>query len=255
MPALPTLFLAHGHPMNALEDNVYTRSWQQLADGIATPEAVLCVSAHWETPGIQLTADAHPSTVHDFYGFPPALYAQQYACPGAPALAKAIAQSLPSATLVTGRGLDHGAWCVLNKLYPAANIPVIQMSLAMGQTAAWHFQIGQCLQPWRKRGLLIIGSGNIVHNIRRWMSASNDITWATSFDRWVMARLTHNKLPELTNYTRAPFTREAVPTPEHYWPLLYAAGAHVNEEPIVQTAFTPNNLGNACMRSIRFGDI
>jgi len=260
MLPLPALFIAHGHPMNALEDNSFTASWQQLIAGMQPPEAILCISAHWETPGIYLTADAWPSTVHDFYGFPPELYAARYPCPGEPSLAAAIAASLPEAYLSEGRGLDHGCWCILSKLFPSAGIPVIQMSLDARQPASWHFQVGQQLRPWRERGVLVLASGNIVHNIRRWMSAGDDIEWALAFDQWASQHLDSGQLPSLADYQQAPSWREAVPTPEHYLPLLYAAGCHREGEPIVQTRFPASptaagQLANACMRSIRFGEV
>ena len=248
---LPALFIAHGHPMNALDDNPYTQSWQQLATGIR-PGAVLCISAHWETNGICLTADAMPPTVHDFHGFPQTLYEAQYPCPGAPALAKHIADSLPDAQLVSGRGLDHGCWCVMAKLFPNADIPVIQMSLALNRPAAWHFQIGQLLRPWRER-LFIIGSGNIVHNIQRWMREPDSMEWAIQFDQWAKCTLDTGELFSLTQYHQAPFADDAVPTPEHYLPLLYAAATHQADEPIQQTRFPADTLANACMRSVRFG--
>lgn len=251
----PSLFLAHGNPMHALADNAYTRSWQALlAD--ARPQAVLCISAHWETPGIALSVDEQPPTLHDFGGFPPALHAVQYPCPGSPALAERVARLLPDwagpVQGVRGRGLDHGAWCLLRHLFPQADVPVVQMSLALNQSPAWHLAVAESLRPLREEGVLILASGNIVHNLRRWFSGEVDTAWAQAFDRHISQAIEQGDADAVLRYAEHPHACEAVPTPEHFLPLLYALGASRPQDAITQTAFPPDTLENLCMRSIRW---
>lgn len=252
---LPVLFIGHGNPMNTLEDNAYTRSWQALVAGLPRPQAILCISAHWETWDPCLTSDEQPPTLHDFYGFPPNLHAMQYPCPGSPALARRVAELIGASEQVSGRGLDHGSWCVLAKLFPEADIPVVQMSLGINQPPAWHRDRGVALRPLREEGVLIIASGNIVHNLRRWFSGDPDFRWAVEFDREIAAAIAEGRHEAVLDYASAPHARLAVPSPEHFLPLLYALGASTPGDAIEQTAFPANSLENACMRSIRFGSI
>lgn len=253
MPTLPSLFLAHGNPMNALAPNVFSNDWQTLlAD--TRPEAVLVISAHWCTRGTFITSNARPPTIHDFGGFPQALFDMQYPCPGEPELASAIARSLPvPVQLSEDWGLDHGAWSVLVHLFPQADIPVLQLSLALDQPEQYHFGLGQALRPWREQGVLVIGSGNIVHNLRKWLrEPEGDPAWAIEFDTYIANAIARRDWQSIIRYQDGPYARDAVPTVEHYLPLLYAAGAADNE-PVTMSSFKPTTLELASMRSIRFG--
>src|SRR3990167_8694577 len=194
-PRLPVLFVGHGSPMNAIEDNAWRRSWQTmgtelLARGVR-PQLILCISAHWLTPGWQLTGMANPKTIHDFGGFPQALFDQQYPAPGAPAVARSLASTLKSPANGTPLGVDaqwgfdHGTWSVLKPMFPKADIPVLQLSMDYSRAPAEHYALGKQLQALRERGVLIVGSGNIVHNLRatRQDTAPNEAyDWAQEFD-------------------------------------------------------------------------
>ncbi|MBS0316943.1 MAG: 4,5-DOPA dioxygenase extradiol [Proteobacteria bacterium] len=235
---LPVLFIGHGSPMNAIEDNEYRRSWQALGAQFGTrwprPRAILCISAHWLTQGWWLTGMAKPRTIHDFYGFPQALFDQQYPAPGAPALADALSRTLqaPGGSAVgvdSGEwGLDHGAWSVLKPMFPQADIPVLQLSMDYDRPPAEHYEIGRQLRGLREQGVLIVGSGNIVHNLRamRWGAGDEAYDWAVTFDRIVAERIEQGRLDALAPLLELePQARLAHPTHEHYLPLLYAAGA------------------------------
>ncbi|MES2949886.1 MAG: 4,5-DOPA dioxygenase extradiol [Pseudomonadota bacterium] len=240
-PRMPVLFLGHGSPMNAIEDNTWRRSWQALGAELlareAAPQLILCISAHWLTRGgWQITGMAKPKTIHDFGGFPQALFDQQYPAPGAPAVASVLARDLKSPT--DGRqlgvdtdvwGLDHGTWSVLKPMFPKADIPVLQLSMDYSRPAAEHFALGQQLNTLRERGVLIVGSGNIVHNLRamRQGTASNEAyDWASEFDTLVQQQIQTGHLDTLKNFQAlGAVAQQAHPTYEHYLPLLYAAGA------------------------------
>ncbi len=163
---MPVIFVGHGSPMNAVEDNEFSRAWADTGRALPRPQAILCVSAHWQTRGTQVTAMPTPKTIHDFYGFPPELYQQRYPAPGSAALAKLV-QETASAPVAAdmGWGLDHGAWSVLLRMFPQADIPVVQLSLDRTQPPAYHYQLGRALRSLRERGVLVIGSGNMVHNV------------------------------------------------------------------------------------------
>lgn len=188
---MPALFLAHGSPMNAIEDNPFSALWQRLGRELPRPKAIVAISAHWCTQGLWATAMAQPRTLHDFGGFPPALSALRYPAPGSPALARELQSLLATQyTLLldeNGWGLDHGAWSLLVHLYPQADIPVIQLSLDPRQPAAYHYQLGQALAPLRQRGVLILGSGNVVHNLGtlRWEAEVEPYPWARRFEEVV----------------------------------------------------------------------
>lgn len=233
---LPALFIGHGSPMNALEDNAFTRGWQDAARRIPKPRAVVCISAHWETRGVGVTATPAPQTIHDFYGFPQALFDVRYPAPGDPALAAQIAQMVKSAKVHpdTEWGLDHGAWSVLRIMYPQADIPVLQLSLDSAQPGAFHYALGQELAPLRDDGVLVVGSGNIVHNLRayRWgqpqdAAAAPAYEWATAIEDRARELLLSGSYQPLIEYTSqlGAEARLAIPTPEHYLPLLYTMGA------------------------------
>lgn len=221
---MPALFLGHGSPMNAIEDSVFRRAWAELGRSLAKPEAILCVSAHWETRGVFLTASQAPPTIHDFYGFPPELFAVRYPAPGDPALAHRVSGLVAGAGLDPQRGLDHGCWSVLAAMYPEAEVPVVQLSLDTRQPASFHYTLAKQLLPLRDQGVLVFGSGNLVHNLRLAdFGRDEGFDWAVRFDREVRARIAAGDHAPLVDYDElGPDARLAIPTPEHYLPLLYA---------------------------------
>jgi len=233
---MPVLFVGHGSPMNAIEDNGFRRSWQALGAEFGSkfpvPQVILCISAHWLTRGWHLTAMSAPRTIHDFGGFPQALFDQQYPAPGAPATAREISQSIvtpPIGLDLQEWGLDHGTWSVLKPMFPDAKIPVVQLSMDYNRPPAQHFALGQQLAKLRDYGVLIVGSGNIVHNLRamKWGAGQQPAyDWATEFDQKVANHIQHGQLPVLNDFqTLGQVAQLAHPTYEHYLPLLYTAGA------------------------------
>jgi len=232
-PRMPVLFLGHGSPMNAIEDNEFHRTWQELGERLPRPRAVLCVSAHWETRGVFVTGAAEPETIHDFYGFPQPLFDVRYPAPGSPELAARVIDVLsPGVKDDPGRGLDHGAWSVLRAMYPDADVPVVQLSLDTARRAAFHYDLAGRLAPLRDEGVLILGSGNLVHNLRRFQFrnlAPED--WAIRFDGEVRRLLEARDHAPLIDYTSLGSDAQlAIPTPEHYLPLVYAAALHREDE-------------------------
>jgi 4,5-DOPA dioxygenase extradiol len=240
-PRMPVLFVGHGSPMNAIEDNAWRRSWQAMGKELLAravqPQLILCVSAHWLTQdGWQLTGTAAPKTIHDFGGFPQALFDQEYPAPGAPAVARSLARELKSPASGAALGLDtpewgfdHGTWSVLKPMFPKANIPVLQLSMDYSRAPSEHYALGQQLQKLRERGVLIVGSGNVVHNLRasRNGTAANEAyDWATEFDAVVQDQIKKGQLDSLQHFQRlGAVAQQAHPTYDHYLPLLYAAGA------------------------------
>lgn len=229
---MPSLFVGHGSPMNALADNEFTRAWRALGAVIPRPRAIVAVSAHWYTRGVLVTTDARPRTIHDFGGFPKPLYAVQYPAPGDPALAERLVTALAAfgARPSADWGLDHGTWSVLVHTHPAADVPVVQVSLDATQPAEVHHAIGRALAPLREEGVLLLGSGGIVHNLGRvdWQGGSAPPTWATTFDARVREALLAGEDERLIDYPQLdPSARVAVPTPEHYLPLLYTVGSRL----------------------------
>jgi 4,5-DOPA dioxygenase extradiol len=263
---LPVLFLGHGSPMNAIGDNEYRRSWQdlgaQFGSKMARPQLILCISAHWLTEGWWLTAMNHPKTIHDFGGFPQELFDQQYPAPGDAAAAGAISHvvkqraSAPLGLDVSEWGLDHGTWGVLKPMFPEADIPVIQLSMDYNRGPEEHYALAQQLKPLRERGVLIIGSGNIVHNLRqmqRGAAGSQAYDWALEFDQTTGGYLQQGNLAALQNFQKlGTLAKMAHPTHEHYLPLLYAAGAVDASEPMrfFNTSFQG---GSISMRSVVWG--
>jgi len=239
---LPVLFIGHGSPMNAIEDNAFRRSWQALGPRFGIdwprPQLILCISAHWLTQGWWLTGQSRPPTIHDFGNFPQALFDQQYPAPGAPEAAASIARALAPDVAVDaqGWGLDHGSWSVLKPMFPAADIPVMQLSMDPARPPQDHVALGRRLRPLRDRGVLIVGSGNIVHNLRTMrrdapQGAAYD--WAQAFDQQVAGWLASGDTDALANFASAgDIARLSQPSDEHFLPLLYAAGAaHAGEAP------------------------
>lgn len=227
---MPTLFVGHGSPMNTIEENEFTRGWREIASTIPRPEAILCVSAHWYIPSTMVTAMEQPRTIHDFYGFPRALYEQQYPAPGAPDLAGAISVSLKeySISLDQSWGLDHGTWSVLKQMYPEAGIPTLQLSIDHTKRPRFHFELGTHLKFLRDRGVLIIGSGNLVHNLGAvdWRNPDSVYDWAIEFERKMLDSLNENDDTALFDVnSMSDLVRKAHPSLDHYLPLLYAKGA------------------------------
>jgi 4,5-DOPA dioxygenase extradiol len=251
---MPVLFLGHGSPINAIEDNVFTRSLHELGRALPRPEAILVVSAHWQTRGTHTLSTPHPRTIHDFMGFPPELFAMQYPAPGSPALAHEVAEMV-GGTCDDTWGFDHASWAVLHHIYPDADIPLVELSLDATATPAEHFELGRRLTPLRDRGVLVIGSGNIVHNLRavRWEEGAEAYPWAVEFDEWVAGRLSEHDDAALIDYEQLGSTaRMAVPTDEHYVPLLYAAAMRRDGDALTFT-HTGIDLGSMSMRCVRIG--
>jgi 4,5-DOPA dioxygenase extradiol len=235
---MPVLFVGHGSPMNGIEDTEFSRRWTQMAKEIPTPKAVLVVSAHWFTKGTKITAMDFPETIHDFGGFPKELYEVQYPAPGSPVLAKETAELLHSAHVELDHdwGLDHGAWTVVRHMYPEANIPVLQLSIDYTKGPQYHYDLAKELYALRKKGVLIIGSGNMVHNLR--MVAWNKLNdteyaydWAAHMNNTFKELIANGDFKPLINYTS--LGKEAllaVPTPEHYLPLMYTLGVKSNKD-------------------------
>jgi 4,5-DOPA dioxygenase extradiol len=229
---MPVLFIGHGSPMNGIEDNEFSRRWTTIAKDIPTPAAVLVISAHWFTPGTLITAMDFPKTIHDFGGFPKELFDVQYNAPGNPALAKETASIIHSAhvELDHDRGLDHGTWTIVRHMYPEANVPVLQLSIDYTKGAQYHYDLAKEIYALRKKGILIIGSGNMVHNLRMlaWDKLNEPafgFDWALTLNEKFKQLITDGDHQPLIQYEG--FGKEgklAIPTPEHYLPLLYTLG-------------------------------
>ena len=223
---MPAIFFGHGTPMNALDDNAYTRGWAALGERYR-PRAILMVSAHWYLPGVAVTAVDRPRTIHDFGGFPPALFAVEYPAPGDAALVARVAELLgPGVRRDRDWGLDHGTWSVLVHAYPKADVPVVQLSIDETQPAQFHYDLAKRLASLRDEGVLIAGSGNVVHNLHEyaWGAAAADLDWATRFEARAKELLLAGDHASLIDYPS--LGRDAmlsIPTPEHYLPLLYVA--------------------------------
>ncbi len=225
---MPAVFLGHGSPMNALDRNRHTEAWRQFGASIPRPRAILAVSAHWYINASAVTAMAQPRTIHDFYGFPQELFDVQYPAPGAPEVAREVAELLKPEWIGLDEdswGIDHGTWSVLVHAFPDADIPVVQLSINAAKPFEYHMELGARLAPLRERGVLILGSGNVVHNLRRldWQQPEAAFDWSRRFDEAAKAIMT-------TTPAQAPTLRDhpdfhlAVPTPEHFIPVLYLAG-------------------------------
>ncbi|MEQ8455211.1 MAG: 4,5-DOPA dioxygenase extradiol [Sandaracinaceae bacterium] len=258
---MPVVFVGHGSPMNAIEDNRWSRGFTALGQALPRPRAILAVSAHWFVGGTYLTAQPRPETIHDFGGFPPALHEVQYPAPGQPELARRVRALLAAhdADARSEWGLDHGTWSVLRWMVPEADVPVIQLSLDRHLDARRHMEIGRALAPLRDEGVLILGSGNIVHNLRdafgRMRSASPSVTpdWARRFDADTAEALRQRDGDALlTRWQQSDDGRRAHPTPEHWLPLLYAYAASADSEP-ARFAVEGFDAGSISMRSVVWG--
>ncbi len=252
---MPVLFVGHGSPMNAIEDNEFSRAWSEAGKELSRPKAILCISAHWETDGTQVTAMDKPRTIYDFYGFPPELYEKTYPSPGSPKLAQRVrelagmAEILPDLTW----GLDHGAWSVLSRLFPDADIPVIQLSLDIHKSPQEHYDLGRKLQVLRDEGVLIVGSGNIVHNLRLVVFEDTAFEWAVEFDEKVRQWILEDDHEPIIHYEKQGRSAQlAINSAEHYKPLLYTLGAKYAGEAV---KFFAGKVwgGSLSMRSLRIG--
>jgi 4,5-DOPA dioxygenase extradiol len=258
---MPVLFLGHGSPMNAIEENEFVQGFRNVGQEIAKPNAILCISAHWETKGTYVTAMENPRTIHDFGGFPPALYEQQYPAPGSPELARETQKIITKTTVELDDhqwGLDHGAWTVIKHLYPETNVPVIQMSLDYTKPASHHYELAKELTVLRKKGVLIIGSGNMVHNLRRvaWDKLNEPdfgFDWALEAKEKMNKYIAERNHQPLINYSAQGRSFQlSIPTPEHYLPLLYALALQEDKEVI--SFFNDKALGGSLtMTSLKIG--
>lgn len=257
---MPVLFLGHGSPMNAIEENEFVLGFKKIAQTLPQPQAMLCVSAHWFTKGTKVTAMEMPKTIHDFGGFPKALFDVQYPAKGSPELAKLTQQILhpTSVNLDNDWGLDHGAWSVIKHLYPEANIPVIQLSIDYTQPAHYHFDLAKQLQSLRYKGVLIIGSGNIVHNLRlvdfaNFHKDNYGFDWAIEAREFVNKKLIDGDYASLINYTnQSKALQLAIPSPDHYLPLIYTLALQDKSDNL--TLFNDKLLaGSLSMTSVKLG--
>ena len=231
--SMPVLFIGHGSPMNAIEENEFSAEWKKIAGKFPKPRGIICISAHWVTEGTGATAMASPRTIHDFYGFPPELYDAEYRAPGSPSLALRVKSLVKSADVGMDSewGLDHGAWSVLKNMYPQADVPVVQLSLNANLGMEGHVRIGRELAPLRKEGVLVLGSGNVVHNLMEMRLDGEPFGYAVEFDAFVKGRLEARDELALAGYMENRNAPRALPTNEHYLPLLYALGASEGEKP------------------------
>ncbi len=255
---MPAIFFGHGNPMNALQVNAYTRAWKAIGTDIPRPKAVLCISAHWYIAGNAITAMPAPKTIHDFAGFPQELYEVQYPAPGDPALADRIRDllSLSSSDLDYQWGLDHGTWSVLRHVYPKADVPVVQLAINRTKPASFHYEIGKKLVKLREEGVLIMGSGNIVHNLQAYAwdrPLATPFDWAIRFEKRAKDLLSAADDSPLINYRRLGNDAVlAVPTPDHYLPLLYVMGCRNKGE---ELSFPVQGVdgGSISMLSVQIG--
>lgn len=257
---MPVLFLGHGSPMNAIDDNEFVQSFKNLGKSLTTPKAILCISAHWETKGTFVTAMDQPRTIHDFGGFPQALFDVQYPAKGDPALAKETQKIIKSTNIGLDEkwGLDHGAWSVIKHMYPDANVPVIQMSIDYSKPAQYHYDLAKELSVLRDRGVLIVGSGNMVHNLRKiaWKKMGEDnyaFDWAREASEKMNTFIRNGDHHSLINFEKqGDAFKLAIPTPEHYMPLIYALALQGKREEV--SLFNDKAIGGSLtMTSLKIG--
>ena len=254
---MPVLFVGHGNPMNAIEENEFVEGWRSIGKTLTKPSAILCISAHWETRGTFVTAMEKPMTIHDFGGFPKALFDVQYPAPGNPELAKEMQQLIHKTEVGLDEkwGLDHGAWSVIKRLYPEADVPVLEMSLDYFQSPKDHYDLAKELAPLRRKGVLIIGSGNMVHNLRRvaWdkFNENYGYDWAIEANEKMKQYILDDNHTQLINIqSQGSAFQLAIPTPEHYLPLLYALALKEKNEQV--TLFNDQTMaGSLSMTSVK----
>jgi 4,5-DOPA dioxygenase extradiol len=254
MKRIPAVFIGHGSPMNAIEDNAFSREWRKIGGELPRPEFILAVSAHWFTDGTRVNDEERPKTVYDMFGFPDELYRLTYPAPGAPVLAREVKNLLGNAVVDNSWGIDHGTWSVLHAMFPVADIPVFQLSVNAHAPARNHYEMGRKLRALRERGVLIFGSGNVVHNLRRveWGKPEGGYDWADRFDAYVRDGVLAGDHEAVIGYERAgEVAALAVPTPDHYFPLLYILGAvYDGEKPEVRC--DARTMGSLSMTSYLF---
>jgi len=246
----PVIFVGHGSPMNAIEDNPWSRGFAALAQTVGKPRAILCISAHWFVPGSFVTGEDKPRTIHDFGGFPEKLYQVRYPAPGSSGLAARV-QQLTGASPRGDWGLDHGSWSVLVHMFPEADIPVVQLSIDHRLSPEEHLALGRKLAPLRDEGVLIFGSGNITHNLRHAFTRRDLPAWAEHFDAAAAEALKRPDTQALATMLTSEDGRRSHPTPDHYLPLLYAAGA-ASKDDQVSFPIEGFDLGSLSMRSVLF---
>lgn len=256
---MPVLFVGHGSPMNAIEDNEFSQYWKKLAGEIEKPNAVLCISAHWLTKGTFITAMEKPETIHDFGGFPQSLFDVQYPAPGDPKLAEETSKLITTTEVILDHdwGIDHGTWSVVKNMYPNADIPVLQLSIDYNQPAQYHYDLAKQINSLRKKGVLIIGSGNMVHNLGMiaWdkINESYGFDWAIEMNTIFKKKIEDNDHKALIDYEKLNLAAKlAIPTPDHYYPLIYTLG--IKEEKDSISFFNDKPVaGSLTMTSVRFG--
>ncbi|WP_417352054.1 4,5-DOPA dioxygenase extradiol [Flavobacterium alkalisoli] len=257
---LPVLFIGHGSPMNGIEDNEFSQTWAKMGQGITRPKAVIVVSAHWLTRGTHITAMEDPKTIHDFGGFPQELFDVQYPAKGNPELAKETAKLITSTQVGLDHdwGLDHGTWTVVRHMYPNADIPVLQLSIDYGKPASYHYELAKQLSSLRKKGVLIIGSGNMVHNLRMidWRKLNEPnygFDWAIEMNNVFKEKIAdrnHKALMDYESLNKA--AKLAIPTPDHYYPLMYILGLQDNKDDL--SFFNDKMVGGSLnMTSVKIG--
>ena len=256
-PRMPAMFFGHGSPMNTLEHNQYTETWRRLGETVSKPKAILAISAHWYTRGAAVTAMESPRTVHDFGGFPQELFEVQYLAPGDPALAARVRELLAPIDVQLDKswGLDHGTWSVLVHAFPHTDIPVVQLSIDGTKPPSFHYELAQKLAPLRNEGVLIVGSGNVVHNLDRiqWAEAAKPYDWAVRFNDEVSSYLAARDHGPLIDYaTLGEDARLSVPTPDHYLPLLYVI-AQQDENEIISLPVDGIEFGSIGMLTVVVG--
>ena len=250
---MPVLFVGHGNPMNAIQDTPFSTVWDAIGHQLPRPEAILCVSAHWLTPGeTRVSVTVQPQTIHDFNGFPDPLFEQRYPAPGAPGIARQVMQIVDTRRIIADDewGLDHGTWSVLGRMFPAANIPVFQLSLDYRMAPLDHYRLARQLKPLRKQGVLIVGSGNLVHNLRAMRSDGPPYDWAVAFDRKMAERIDRGEDAAVVNFQKlGELAQNAHPTWDHFLPLIYAL-AQRDEADCVHFFNAGFDLASISMRSV-----
>lgn len=252
MTKMPVLFVGHGSPMNAIEDNEYSRTWTSIAERIPNPKVIVSISAHWFTKGTKIMNEEKPKTIYDMYGFPKELYEIEYNSPGSPSIAKVTKKLISKESEYDNSwGIDHGTWSVLVHMYPDRDIPVFQISIDASAPPEAHYNIGKELRSLREEGVLIFASGNVVHNLRLvdWHKGSKGFDWAYEFDDYIYENIKTRSYNKIIKYNEL---GEVVPTPDHFYPLLYALGAS-DEEDKVSVFNKSCELGSLTMTGYLWG--
>ncbi|MEM6683178.1 MAG: 4,5-DOPA dioxygenase extradiol [Pseudomonadota bacterium] len=258
MPRMPVVYFGHGSPTNVLEDNIFTRDWRQVGQEVPSPTAILCISAHWFTHGTGVTAMQQPRTIHDFGPLSPDLFKQHYGAPGDPALAQRVADLLAPVPVELDHnwGFDHGCWTVLSKAYPAADIPIVQLSIDASKAPRWHYELAQKLRPLRDEGVLIVASGNLVHNLRtlEWSDTVQSYDWGLAFRDFMISHIRARDIDPILSYeTEGPSAAQAAPDRDHFYPIFYALGAS-DERDAIELRTDRFQFKSIHMGSFVFGD-